>query len=272
LKKKSEQPLVPVRITKGNVFSIARSAYKDKGLYYFIGTIPKYLLEICIKRIPNYLSFLYYKWYNSSKTFEFQGNAYNYLFHTYCSTWKNERCAVIPIAWKVIQAYQGQKKNILEIGNVTSYFYHIEHDVLDKYEIADDVINEDVADFQTSKKYDLIFSIVTLQCVGWNESTRNPRKILRVIEKLKSLLALNGLIMVIHGIGENKYMDELLRNGELKFNKKYYLKRVSDFRWEETDWDSIKELKYDYSIPTANGVVIGIIENNHHAGKLFKLF
>jgi hypothetical protein len=47
--------------------------------------------------------------------------------------------------------YQNQRKNILEIGNVTSHSYPVTHDVLDKYEIADGVVNEDVTDYQPSK-------------------------------------------------------------------------------------------------------------------------
>jgi len=262
MEKNSKRPLEPLRIRKGNVFSAIRQAYKEQGLYYLLRTAPSYILDASVNKIPNYLLSLYYKWDKSSETFQFQGDEYHYLFHTYCSTWKNERCVVIPIAWKVIQTYQDQEKNILEIGNVTSYFYHTTHDVLDKYEIMDNVINEDVTDFHPSKKYDLIFSIVTLQCVGWNEYPRENSKILRTMQNLKRLLAPDGVILIIHGLGENKEMDNLIKNGILQFNKEFYLKRSHDFRWEQTNWLNIRDLEYNYTVPTANGVVIGIIENN----------
>jgi hypothetical protein len=168
---------------------------------------------------------------------------------------------VIPITWNKVQEYQQQGKNILEIGNMTSYVYDVKHDVLDKYEIADGVINEDVADFHPSKRYDLIFSIMSLQYVGWYESPRDPMKILRVIENLKSILVPNGMLMIIHGLGENKEMDKLLKNGTLKFDTVFCLKRVMTCGWEETNWNTIKGLEYDYTIPTARGVAIGILEN-----------
>jgi hypothetical protein len=259
MKKNTRQGLVPIKIRKGSLLSIIRSTYKDEGLYHLICTIPKYLFDICFNRIPNYVAFLYYSWSKISETFEFQGITYHYLFHPYCSTWKNERCVVIPIAWQKVLEYQAQGSNILEIGNMMSYVYKTAHDVLDKYEIIDGVINEDIADFHPTSKYDFIFSLMTLQYVGWYESPREPMKIVRVMENLKNILAPNGIIMVIHGLGQNKVMDELLTNGTLRFNKKFYLKRISGYKWEEADWESVKETKYDYSIPTANGLVIGYI-------------
>jgi len=160
----------------------------------------------------------------------------------------------------MVKKYQEQNKRILEVGNVISHIYHFNHDVLDKYEIVGDIINEDVVDFKPSKEYDLIFSIITLQHVGWNESPRDPKKILKAIENLRKILAPHGQIIIFHGLGENKQMDEFLKNGTLKFDKEFYLMKISKYRWKEVNWDDVKNLEYDYSTPTANGVVIGIIE------------
>lgn len=252
---------VPVIIRKGSLLSIIRSTYKEEGLSNLFCKIPKYLSDLCFNRIPNYVACLHYRWNKRSETFQFQGITYHYLFHPYCSTWKNERCAAIPIAWRKVLEYQAQGGNILEIGNMMSYVHKTEHDVLDKYEVTDGVINEDVADFHPSSKYDFIFSLMTLQYVGWYESPREPMKVVRAIENLKNILAPGGTIMVVHGLGQNKVMDDLLIKGSLRFDKKFYLKRISGYKWEESDWDSVKETMYDYSIPTANGLIIGFIEN-----------
>jgi len=67
----------------------------------------------------------------------------------------------------MVRKYRG--KNILEIGNVLSRHIKLEHDILDKYETAKGVINEDIVDFKSEKKYDLIISISTLEHVGWDE-------------------------------------------------------------------------------------------------------
>jgi hypothetical protein len=258
----SEQPLRSTRITRGNIISQIKSAYKYRGLYYIISSAPRYAKSLLFTTIPNCFCLWYYDLFRSSETFEFQGNSYHYLFHAYCPTWKNERAAVIPIAWSMIEKYRRKNKEILEIGNTLSYIFKIDHDVVDKYEIMDGVMNVDVVDFNSSKKYGLIISILTLQGVGLNESPPEPTKVLRAIENLKRHLAHEGEIVVIHGFGENKDMDKLISMGSLRFDKSFFLKRVSNYKWKETTWDDVKDTTYDHSIPTANGVVIGIIEKS----------
>jgi hypothetical protein len=260
----SEQPLKPIRITKGNIISQFRSAYKYRGLSYIIGAVPRCTKSLFFTTIPNYLWLSYYRLFRSSETFEFQGKNYHYLFHAYCPTWKNERAAMIPIAWDMIQKRQHENKEILEIGNMLSFVFKVNYDIIDKYEVMDGVINEDVVDFNSSKKYHLIISIFTLQWVGLNESPREPKKVLRAIENLKKHLAPEGEIVVIHGFGENKDMDNLIKTGSLRFDKCFFLKRVSHYKWKETTWDDVKDAPYDHYIPTANGVVIGIIEKSSY--------
>jgi len=261
MKKSFDESLAPIRIRKGGFISMVLSAYREEGLSYILRTAPKYLFEYCFDRIPNYILFCYYNWFKSSETFHFDGDVYSYFFHPYCNTWKNERCAVIPIVWKKVMEYRSLGKNILEIGNMTSYFYDVDYDILDKYEITNGVINEDVIDFHPSKKYDFIFSIMTLQYVGWFELPRDHMKTLRAVENLKGLLSPGGKIMIIHGFGENEAMDEFLKNGSFKFSKQFYLKKIADNKWTETDWENVKDMNYDSSTPTATGIFIGIIEN-----------
>jgi hypothetical protein len=263
MKKTSKEIFGPVKITRGNVLTLARAAYKEKGLDYVIRNSPKYLSDVWFN--SDRICLWYYKLFKSSDTFEFQGNRYHYLFHQYCTTWKNERCVVIPIVLEIMRKYQEKSKRILEIGNMLSYFYPVNHDILDKYEIVDGVINEDVVEFKSSKKYDLIFSIMSLQCVGWNESPQEPRKILHAIENLKKVLAPGGQMVIFHPLGDNKEADVLLKDGVLRFDKQFYLRRIFDYKWKEVDWEDVKDLEYDQSIPTANGVVIGVIENNTNA-------
>ncbi len=96
--------------------------------------------------IPSYLRFNYYKIFDPLKTFEFQGNTYKYFYHWYNTTWNNERAVEIPIVCKIIN--ENIEDNILEIGNVLSHYFNIEHDIVDKYEKADGVINRGCCRFQ----------------------------------------------------------------------------------------------------------------------------
>jgi SAM-dependent methyltransferase len=246
-----------------NLFSAAKNIFKTKGIRYFARSSFWYLID-------RYFTEIYYNKLRSLETFQFQGKNYHYLFHRYCTTWKNERCAIIPIAWDIIQTYQKRGKNILEVGNVISHIYPVAHDVLDKYEIADGVINKDIVDFQPSKRYDLIISIVTMQHVGYNDYPRDPTKILKAMENLKKILTRDGIIVIVHGLGENKEMDELLRDNTLEFNQKFYLMKTSTFKWAEVKWEDVKNLTYDFSIPTARAVIIVVFEKNVNKQKLFK--
>jgi hypothetical protein len=54
-------------------------------------------------------------------------------------------------------------------------------------------------------------------------------------------------------------MDKLLKSGELVFDEHYYLKRISGYEWKEVDGLDLNEVKYDKSIPSANEVLIGVI-------------
>ena len=64
-----------------------------------------------------------------------------------------------------------------------SYVFTVHHDILDKYETANNVINEDIAEYSPRKKYDLIVSVLCLPCVGWDETPRDSSKIIRDFSK-----------------------------------------------------------------------------------------
>jgi SAM-dependent methyltransferase len=238
------------------ILSKARQAHKKRGLYYVISTGAKMILDLP----GNYFFLWYHKSFKSSETFEFQGNTYHYLFHSYYTSWKNERAVAIPIAWDIVTRYQEKKKRILEVGNILSYIYKVNHDILDKYETKDGIINKDVVDFSTSEQYDLIICILTLQHVGWYESPRDPTKVVYAIENLKRFLAPGGQMVIVHGLGENLEMDDLMKNGILQFHQLYFLKRISSHRWKQVQLEDVKDVKYDYSTPRANGLVIGIFD------------
>ena len=97
-----------------------------------------------------------------------------YLVHNYNRTWLNERAVEVPIIFHVIARWPGRR--MLELGNVLSHYGSVAHDVLDKYEVGEHVINQDVVEYQPSARYDMIVSISTLEHVGWDEQPRDPQK------------------------------------------------------------------------------------------------
>ena len=145
---------------------------------------------------------------------------------------------------------------------ILSHYFPISHDVLDKYEKSEGVINQDVVDFRPSQKYDLIVSISTLEHIGWDEEPKEPEKILLAIDRLKECLAPEGRMIVTLPLGYNPKMDQLLSEGKIKFTNQYFLKRVSnDNNWQEADKNEVLGIAYNYFNMTANGLVIGVIGN-----------
>ncbi len=197
----------------------------------------------------------------SEYTFVFRGTTFTYFYHEYNTTWATERAVEIPIVMSIVNGYEG--KRILEVGNVLSHYFPVKHDIVDKYEQAPGVINEDVVDYKPSEKYDLIVSISTLEHVGWDEEPKEPAKVLAAIENLKNCLAPTGKIVVTLPMGQNPHLDRLLNEKKLQFTRQYFLKRITaDNKWVQAEWEDVKNAEYNYPFPFANGVIIGIIEKN----------
>ena len=194
------------------------------------------------------------------KLFNFQNKEYTYFnVHGYNSPYLNERIIEIPIIRNIV--IENKDKQILEVGNVLSHYFQIKHDVIDKYEQGNNILNVDIVDFKSTKKYDIIVSISTLEHIGWDEKPREPNKIIKAIENLKSLLFLNGKMIITLPLGYNTEMDKLLKRGLLKFNKQFYMKRITkENEWVESTWKDVEDIKYGYPFNFANGLVIGIIE------------
>jgi SAM-dependent methyltransferase len=193
------------------------------------------------------------------RSFVFRGETYDYFYHPYNFTWGNERAVEIPIAWKFFS--RSGQRSTLEVGNVLSHYFSHIHDVVDKYEKATGVLNVDIVDFHPTKKYDLIVSISTMEHVGWDEAPRDPEKIWCGFEVLYRLLAPGGALIVTLPIGHHTEFDRRVDDDASLFTQKYYLKRVSmNNRWEEVEYENVKDARYNKAFSTATAVFIGIIE------------
>ena len=122
---------------------------------------------------------------------------------------------------------RGKTGEFLEIGNVLSNYFNFPHDIVDKYEIAPGVINEDVVTFSPAKSYDYIVSVSTLEHVGWDEQPREPGKLARSVNHLKTLLKNGGQMLVTMPLGYNPHLDEWVSSQHTGFDEVRYLLRVS---------------------------------------------
>lgn len=188
-----------------------------------------------------------------TKTFVFNGRTYLYLYHFCNKTWKNERGVEIPIFRELLLRHQ--EARILGLSNVLSHYFPIHHDVVDKYEVAPGVINQDIVEYAPVERYDLTLSISTLEHVGWDETPREPAKMLQAIEHLPNqCLTPCGQIVASY----NDFFDGLLRDGKSPFTQQHFRKRVSKRNyWMESDWEQCRDVPYGRFV--AHAIVIGTI-------------
>jgi SAM-dependent methyltransferase len=208
------------------------------------------------------LQFIFLSKFYKSQKFYFDNKEYNYFINFLNGTHTNERIIEIPLIIEVIKANKG--KRILEIGNVISKYYNFPHDIVDKYEKDENVINQDVTDYFTSEKYDFIFSISTMEHVGYDESPLEPEKILKAFKNLKSLLNPGGNLVVTMPLGYNQYLDKFLKEGKFGFNQEFYFKKNKKFNtWKEIG-EINNDAKYEENFPPhANDLVLAIISKNN---------
>jgi len=169
-------------------------------------------------------------------SFTFQGESYDYCRGKYNAAWTNERCVEVPIIYSKVCAHRPQR--VLEIGNVLQHYYDVHHDILDKYEKAPGVVNQDVVDFQPVHDYDLIVSISTFEHIGRDgleTSQRDDAKVIHALENVWKWLSPTGAAWITMPLGYARPLDQFWRSGMLGFSKEYYMHLVkrAEGTWEQ---------------------------------------
>ena len=173
----------------------------------------------------------------------------------------------IPIIKSLIEEVINNNKisNTLEIGNVLSYYKtDLTRDIVDKYEIAAKVINEDIEFYNPKKKYDLIISISTLEHVGNDEpEEKDPEKIIRVLNHItNNLLNENGTLIITLPINQNESTDNFIYTNNLFENYNILERKSLIFNtWHEIKFQDIKGqykkkplfIKHIYIVKLCNG-------------------
>jgi SAM-dependent methyltransferase len=191
------------------------------------------------------------------RRFIFLGERLPYTMHRYNNTYRNERAVEISIARWFLSG--GENGRVLEVGNVLSHYGMTGHTVIDKYETAPGVINDDIVDHVPGQSFDLVVSISTLEHVGWDEQPREPEKVFRAFEAVRRCVAPGGRLLVSIPIGYNPTLDEGLRSGALTFDREIWLIRTTrDNAWRECARDEALASAYGHPFPAANALWIGM--------------
>lgn len=146
-------------------------------------------------------------------TFEWRGERLPYLISDYNTTALNERCfeAAIANAWHMSNEMMDPR--LLEVGNVMSHYGWSEHDVVDLFEVAPGVRNEDVREL--TGEYDRILSISTVEHVGQSEGLPSEWGPHDAVWRMMDKLVHGGEMLLTVPFGQNPYLDGQILRGEL---------------------------------------------------------
>lgn len=130
------------------------------------------------------------------------------------------------------------------------------------------VINEDITEFSTSERYDLVVSVSTLEHVGFDYGEdKDPDKCRVAVERIRDLLTSGGRLVVTCGFGYNKNWDRFVESGGFGFDRLTCLVRVSSQKanqWIEASLSEAIKKKYERprgaSLHTATGLMVGEID------------
>lgn len=195
-----------------------------------IRATPRQFIGDTLFTVLNYGIFLKKRLFDRT-SFSFRGVSYRYFHGWYARTWLTERSVEIPIILRFKREHPG---TTLEVGNVLSHYFPVRHAIIDKFEPARGVINGDIETFQSPQPFDLIVSISTLEHVGLHDDVRDPEKVLRCIDHLRSMLTTNGILLFTVPLGINPDMDRYLLGGVIRCAWITYMRRTATCCWEES--------------------------------------
>lgn len=190
------------------------------------------------------------------KTFEFQGRRLDCFYHRYNMTWASERAIEIPIAKSYLD--QCRDRKVLEVGNVLSHYFPVQHDIVDKFEKGPGIINADIANYATKTAYDLILSISTFEHIGFDDEAESSsaQKIKEAIAACQRLLKPSGTLVLTVPLGYNPELNELIRNSQLGAEREFYLQRISKLDWVPASRDEALTCPYKTRFPYASALLV----------------
>jgi len=229
-------------------FVKVKKSVKKRGPLGFLKASLSYVVSLAVLylgNVSNVISFFVFLSFHRHDFFIFKDRKIDFLIHPYNRTWENERSLEVPIIWNRILDSHGKESRILELGNVLSHYKYFAHDVIDKYEKGRNVLNVDIVDFSSDALYDFIFTISTIEHVGYDcGELPDSEKPKRAIEKLLSMLKKGGQLIVTFPIGYNPFLDDFVFRNRIYFSEIYFYHQYKDnLNWELITKDEVESFK-----------------------------
>ncbi len=187
----------------------------------------------------------------------FAGSEVPYFLHYFNQTWRNERCVEIAIARHVLD--EREPGRMLEVGNVLRHYGVTGHEVVDRYENVMGARNEDILTLDEPERYDTVVSVSSLEHVRFDEDEQDPHGASLALEKVRTLLAPGGLLLVTVPIGYNPGLDADIASGRFVMDDQTFYRRVSaDGDWEQVSAEEALTCRYGSPYEAANALLVGV--------------
>lgn len=182
------------------------------------------------------------------------GDLTEYCYDQYNYARTNERAIEVPIFLDWISQRAGDFG--LEVGNVLKHYAEGGWSVVDRYEVADGVLNADIMDIEPRGGYDWIVSISTVEHIGWDDTPRDPTKALDAIVHMRRLLTPDGRLLLSFPTGHNQSLDAAVAEGlaQQAINAAFY-RRTDNYEgrsrcpatWETASFEALPYLWENFS-------------------------
>lgn len=176
-------------------------------------------------------------------------------FANYNVTWSNERCVEVSLGRWYLEQIDGP---VLEIGHVLGHYGMNEHTVLDKFEKAKGVINEDITSWQTDQRFALILSLSTFEHIGFDDDAegQSEGKILTAIAACRALLQPAGRLVITVPLGYNPHLDQLIEKDALGQDRASFMLRSGAREWSEVARHQAVGTPFGRPWPYANALMV----------------
>lgn len=190
------------------------------------------------------------------REFDYAGRRLAYFRHRYNLTWANERALEVPVGRAFLDGTDpGQ---CLEVGNVLSHYAPVRHAVLDKFETASGVVNEDILTWNPGRTFERILSISTFEHIGFDDDDRDPtgQRIVNAIRRCQGFLGPGGRLMITAASGYNPAFDGLVDRNRFGAERVQCFHRRSWGRWEPCDEARYLATRYNRPYAFGNALVV----------------
>jgi hypothetical protein len=193
----------------------------------------------------------------ADRHFTFRSEKLKCHYAHYNVTWSNERCVEIPLGQHILAQANGPA---LEVGHVLGHYGTRGHTVIDKFESAPGVLNEDITEWeaQTGERFALILSLSTFEHIGFDDEAEgdSAKKIRAAIAACRALLAADGRLVITVPLGYNPHLDELIETDTLGEDRASFLLRSGPREWAEVARAEAVGTRFGCPFPYANALMV----------------